>query len=440
MREKLVINGELLNTTTQTDYCMKKLITYLSCLLMVMLACTSLTSCSDDDEPGKIELAKGESSKVSVAANTSSGSIKFTAAAPWSAYTSAQSRSSDGVDWIHLNTTSGSAGEVSLTFTLDRNTTGSNRTAYIIIICDGETLTITITQTTETDPDEGDYASPGSGSIIIEVQSYSNDNVSDIFYTTYHFEYQSDLPYRLVAEWRDDIDPGPNPSADHDSYCLNYETTYFTWNGSNRNNISSVKVTSQDRVTYYPTERTEIEDQSEHYAEFKDGRAVKGWYKWDDEDRADWEATYDNAGYLASTKNNDGTSIWDTYTYSWKDGCLEKIVWTGDKRVVFTYADSSLKNLHSTFDLNWVLPTELECYDFAAGDITRMFAITGLMGNPSRLLLTAITEYESDNRTYSYRMNYKENTSARTVVTVMKFVDDVQYGYKEWTIDYYNIK
>jgi hypothetical protein len=129
---------------------MKSPIKHLACLLMVMLACTSLPSCGDD-EHGKIELSKGESSKVTVAANTSSGSINFTAAAPWSAYTSTQSRSSDSVDWIHLDTTGGSAGEVSLTFTLDSNTTGSNRTAYIIIVCDDETLTITITQTTETD-------------------------------------------------------------------------------------------------------------------------------------------------------------------------------------------------------------------------------------------------------------------------------------------------
>jgi hypothetical protein len=107
---------------------------------------------------------------------------------------------------------------------------------------------------------------------------------------------------------------------------------------------------------------------------------------------------------------------------------------------VFTYADPNLKNLHSTFDLNWVLPTGLECYDFAAGDVTRVFAATGLMGNPSDLLLTAITEYTDDRNTYSYRMNYKENTKDRTVVAVMEFSDDIQTGYKEWTILYENIK
>jgi hypothetical protein len=322
-----------------------------------------------------------------------------------------------------------------LTFTLDNNTSGSNRTAYIIILCEDDKLVITVTQTTET---EGD-STIAQGRVEIEEKWYVNNSGIGYSYDgtlNYVLEYNGDLPIKMKSTWRDDIDPGPNPPADHDSYCINHETTEFSWGSDSQ----SVKATMQNLVTYYPSERTEIEDRSEHYAEFKDGRAVKGWYKWDDEDnRADWEATYDNAGYLASTKNNDGTSSWDTYTYSWKDGCLEKIVWTANKRVVFTYADSGLKNLHSTFDLNWVLPPDLECYDFAAGDVTKVFAGTGLMGNPSGLLLTAITEYTGDNHTYSYRMNYKENTLDRTVVTVMEFADDIQTGYKEWTINYSNI-
>jgi hypothetical protein len=275
------------------------------------------------------------------------------------------------------------------------------------------------------------------GYIEIVEESYYNDAYGYVpdGSSTYGFEYRSGRPYRMVYESRDDLDSDPNSPADHDSYCLNREITEFSWD------LESVKVTMQNNVTYYPSGRTEIEDRSEHYAELQDGRAVKGSYKWDDEDnRADWEATYDNSGYLASTKNNDGTSTWDTYTYSWKDGCLEKIVWTGDKRVVFTYADPDLKNLHSTFDLNWVLPRDLECYDFAAGDVTRVFAATGLMGNTSRLLLTAITEYTSDNHTYSYRMNYETNTTDQTVVVAARFVDDIQTSYHVWTIEYYNIE
>jgi hypothetical protein len=437
MREKLVINGELLNTTTQTDYCMKKLIKYLICLLMVMLACTVLTSCSDDDEPGKIELAKGESSKVSVAANTSSGSIKFTAAAPWSAYTSAQSRSSDGVDWIHLNTTSGSAGEVSLTFTLDRNTTGSNRTAYIIIVCEDETLTITITQTTETDSDEdeGDDNDPVTniGMVSIEVTSYNQDGVADGSTINYEITLTNGIPARIFAIWK----------KTNEETTLNME---FTADRSVRDAVTSIRAISQKDWEGYGRKGSES---SERVVAIKNGRAVSGWYKWDsDRLPTNWEATYNNNGYLASTKNDDGdgAGIWSTHTMTWTNDCLSQIVCTTEKYdpITIEYADPSLKNLHSEFDINWILCDDDSllyssdgCYNVAAGDATTIFAVCGFMGNPSKYLITSINQPTSYN---SYRrMDYKENTLYRTVVTVTEFVHNVPTGYKEWTIYYFNI-
>lgn len=133
---------------------MKKFIFY----LLAIVAICGMASCSSDDEPGKIELSKGHSSNVSMYANQTNGEINFTAASSWSAWTSTSSRASDDIDWITLNTTSGSAGEVSLTFTLDYNNTGSSRTAYIIIVCEDEQISIKITQTTEED-ENGDEPS-----------------------------------------------------------------------------------------------------------------------------------------------------------------------------------------------------------------------------------------------------------------------------------------
>jgi hypothetical protein len=60
------------------------------------------------------------------------------------------------------------------------------------------------------------------------------------------------------------------------------------------------------------------------------------------------------------------------------------------------------------------------------------------MGNPSKYLMTSIKGgVDSYN---SFKMDYKENTSDRTVVTVTEFVNNVPTGYKEWTILYQNIK
>jgi hypothetical protein len=405
---------------------MKKLINYLSCLLMVMLASASLTSCGGDDGPGKIELTEGESSNVSVAANTSSGSINFTAAAPWSAYTSAQSRSSDDAGWIHLDTTNGSAGEVSLTFTLDDNTTGSNRTAYIIIICEDDKLVITITQTTETE--DSPEASPRQ--VQIEVKRYVTDAYSYDGTDNYVLLYNGDLLIKMTSTWRDDIDGS-------DKYCISTETAVFRWDSDTKNSVKSVKVEGGTKVIYYPSLSWDTCDDNEHYAEFKNGRAVKGWYKWDDDDRpSNWEATYNNNGYLASSKNDDGdgSGEWSTHTLTWTDGCLTNIGCTENYVTTITY-DASLTNPYPLLDLNWLLPTDLECYDLAVGDPLKIFAALGLMGNPSKYLITSITEY--DGKTYySNKMDYKENTSEKTVVTVTRFINNSVDSYSEWTINY----
>jgi hypothetical protein len=404
-----------------------------------MLSCASLTSCSDD-EPGKIELAEDESSNVSVAANTSSGSINFTAAAPWSAYTSAQSRSSDDAGWIHLDTTNGSAGEVSLTFTLDNNTSGSNRTAYIIILCEDDKLVITITQTTEIEDDptkNGDDPVACAGLVQIEVKRYVNANGTGYSYdgtSNYVLQYNDDLLIRFVATSRDDMVDGAA-----DNYCINTETAVFIWDGIDKNDVKSVNVGDVTKTTYYPSLRQETGDYNEHYAEFKNGLAVKGWYKWDDDDRpSNWEATYNNNGYLASSKNDDGdgSGEWSTHTLTWTDGCLTNIGCTENYVTTITY-DASLTNPYPLLDLNWLLPTDLECYDFAVGDPSKIFAALGLMGNPSKYLITSITEY--DGKTYySNKMDYKENTSERTVVTVSRFINNSLDSYSEWTINYSN--
>lgn len=130
---------------------MKKILYY----LLAMVVICGVASCSSDDEPGKIELSKGQASNLTLYANNTSGEVKFSAAASWSAWISATSRASEEIDWITLDITHGSAGEVTLSFTLERNTTGTSRIAYIIIVCEDEKIEIKITQRPEDDPDDG---------------------------------------------------------------------------------------------------------------------------------------------------------------------------------------------------------------------------------------------------------------------------------------------
>jgi len=407
---------------------------HLLCALAAILVC-SLSACtSSEDEPTSITVPD-EQTSITVPANQYSAEVKFTAAAPWSAYTSTEAREANDVEWIHLNDTHGSAGAVNLSFTLDYNNTGASRTAYIVILCEDTKVVITITQTSEDNPDVQNPIDHGT--VEIEVNEYiDSGGIEFDGTTTYMLEYGNGLPLRMECKWRDDIEG-------YDSYCLNVETYNFTWDGNNRADAQNVKVDVQTEATYYPSERKEIEDPSEHYAEVRNGMVVSGWYWWPQEDRykTDWDASYDTNGYLVSSKNNDGADMWGTCTMTWTDGNLTKITSDDDSYVTITYADPSLVNRHHEFDINWVLPAELECYDFAAGDISKIFPSIGLMGKASKSLITSITEYnDSGAEVYSYRMSYSENTKDKTVVKVMRFANGIQTSYSEWTIKYFNIK
>jgi len=402
-------------------------------------ACTS-----EDENLYQVTLAEDQPTSITVPANQNSEQIRFTATSAWSAWTSTESRGVNDVEWIHLDNASGSAGDVYLNFTLDYNNTGESRTAYMIIVCGDTRIVVTITQTSDDDPD---VANPiTEGLVEVEVKSFDENSGQGYTFdgtTNYVITYSNGLPVRMVSKWRDDMAVGPDAPADHDSYCLNEETTRFNWDGNNRIDVSSVNVDSQISVTYYPSERKEIEDPSEHFAEIEGSGVVGGWYWWprEDSNKSEWTAAYDK-GYLISSRNNDASPVWETHTMTWEDGDLTKIVSDSEdgRYITITYADPSLLNLHREFDINWVLPKELECYDFAAGDITKIFPSIGFMGKPSRHLITAITEYDGGNTTHSYRMNYTVNTREKTVVTVMYFVNDVQKSYSEWTIRYTNIR
>lgn len=128
---------------------MKRIIYY----LFAIVAVCGIASCSSDDDPKKIVLSKGESSSITFYANNTSGEISFHAAASWSARTSSVVRATEEIDWLTLDSTHGSAGDVTLSFTLGRNTTGESRSAYILIDCEDETEEIAVTQLPEDDPE-----------------------------------------------------------------------------------------------------------------------------------------------------------------------------------------------------------------------------------------------------------------------------------------------
>lgn len=409
-------------------------------LALAAIACCLLSACTSED-PEKVVFSKDQPTEITLDSDSYSGQVHFTTMAAWTASVSSDGIAPGDVTWLHLQEYRGEAGEATLSYTLDYNSSGNDRTAYIIIICEDTRVVVTIIQ--KADDEEGDEPSSAVADMVwIEVNRYENMGDQGFAFdgtTKYQITYSDGLPTKFVATWRDDIDRAPGSSANSDSYIINEETMEFEYSGGGSGSVSSVFVKSETVMTYYPSERKEYE-RSQHFAEIKNNRAVKGWYLWDEDDlRSNWEASYDPEGYLTSTKNDDGdgSGEWSTHNLIWTDRCLTRITCTEGYTTSIVYADKTLRNLHPRFDLNWILPTDLECYDFAAGDITRLLASFGFMGWESQYLMTSISETEPDGKgSVSCRMTYKENSQEKTVVTVQRFRDDVQESYSEWTIEY----
>lgn len=283
---------------------MKKILTLL--FAVFSFVALSLTSCSDDNEPGKVSLGKGQSEKVTVAANETYGEISFNAAAPWSAYVESASQA-DGLDWISLSQSNGDAGEIHLTFTLEINNTGQTRKAIVVIICEDTTIRIEISQSPDDEPDiPSGGLSIGEVNIVKKNYIYMEDgNRYEDYEEAYLFHYTDVNIEQINHSWRDDIDNGPGISGD--DYVMNDEDWMFSRSSNN------IRVDVVNSMRYYPSRKLEFE-RSEHFAELNESLMVKsGWYKWDEDNlQTDFDIVYGQNLDISSSRNNDGDgqNVW----------------------------------------------------------------------------------------------------------------------------------
>lgn len=397
---------------------------YLLVLILSIFAAV-ISSCNSSDEPTDNGPDKNYSSEISIAANQTSADIYFTCSTTWSAYVTQAPETKENVDWLHLNSCQGEPGDIVLAFTTDANTTGLPRTAYIVIEADNNII-VKITQQAENDPNLPDPESHGTVSAICTSYVPGPNGAQTDGVTRTTIEYHGGRPQLMTSQWRDYM------TNSDEMYCDVVQTIKFQWNGN------KVTVNFSDKNTYYPTNRVETDNISTHFAELIYGKAIEGHYQWAEDDTpTKWTAQYDDAGYLKTTKNNDGTSSWETMNFVWANDCLQSISSSNSSKITISYSNPELKNLHKQFDLNWILPNEMETYDFAAGDITRIFAGFGLMGKSSPLLITSISE-NNGNYNSSYIIEYSENTPTRTLVTVRDHSSPHDH-YTVWEITYDNI-
>jgi len=134
-----------------------------------LAAMTMFQGCkTDEPTPKNITITDGQTNQT-VYANENSGSsgVSFTTTGAWaSSITTGTAKApaqpeisrapGDSPDWISINPDHGDdAGTYTITITLLPNETGANRTATIIISCNGTEVTITVTQKGENQPGTG---------------------------------------------------------------------------------------------------------------------------------------------------------------------------------------------------------------------------------------------------------------------------------------------
>lgn len=404
------------------------------------MALFCLTGCaSSDDELRMIELSKGQSKNVEMYADDFFGELRFTAQAHWSSWVSLTADGTpETVEWLTLDGQypAGGAGDALIMFNLTENNTGSSRTAYIIIVCEDSKLSIKVTQLPDESGDDDDIpVADLSGFVEIVCENYygMDGQFYDDGEMTYSFYYSAGRARNMICHWRDDIANGPGASPDSDTYCETTEEFRFEW-GDN-----TVNVESQVLSVYYPSGKRENFIDSRHSASLVDGRGVSGSYVWvGDGYSADWKAEYDSDGFLASVEHN--SSAAQTVCLTWDDGCLKRIDCADGSYVTISYADGNLVNYHTQFDVNWVIPTELACYDMAAGDKTKIFSSCGLMGKPSRLLMTEITEYSANGAKASYIISYSENSKELVKARAVYTENGLEKSCKDWEFRFSNIK
>lgn len=412
------------------------------CAFLSVFVLSVFFACSDDDGPngGKISVPKDQPIDIILAANETEGQIILNSNASISAWVSdvKDGAPSVDIDWVTVNQPHKDNNRWSINYNLQVNSSDNPRTAYIIVVAEDERLSFTITQSNEIDPDIPSADLTGLVEITCESfedffgnGSYQSDGKS--FYT---LTIDAGMPREMVHLWTDDLDNGPGNSGD--SKCENKQVTAFTHDDSN------IYAVITDYEKYLQSGREESIVVSRHQMELQNPLrlAKSGSYEWTDEPgKALWEPTYSQKGYIERMKHIDTTGEEHIYEFTWKDGLLMKIEEqkTGNT-VTFSYADPSLENLYSYFDLNWVLPTELETLDFAAGDVTKIWTSFGYLGTHSRLYATEISEYvKADNITYTYRMNYELKSDRQIKVNVAHLMNGVQSSYKVWEIKFHNM-
>lgn len=290
----------------------------LLCLGLICGGSLSLASCGDDDGPEKdLKLKSGIKKEQKLYADDTSkpAAIAFTAAEPWSASVREVTVSQKDpeyntgrVDWIELSQYGGEAGEVSLSFTLEENTTGADRKAEITITCGNTTLKFIITQKGQTKDEAGDKDEDEEDVPAVTTPFGKLESITGNFYLNIRYDAKGRVIYSDFG------------ASGGDVLTMDYEGKTFRIRERGIDDVTkgTFKVNKDGFITYMKSTRS-----------FDDGY---------DKGTETTEATFTYSGkHLVSISAKNTAKGYDTeegnytdkeeehYTCTWKDGNLTKI-------------------------------------------------------------------------------------------------------------------
>ncbi len=358
-------------------------------LLALLLIGVAMANCGDGDDGGSktIELTGGTQTTQVVFADetTTNGGIKFTATEPWAATVSevATTKATAGrVDWMELSAYSGGAGEFTLTMTLQPNLTGKSRKAEIRIVCGDTTIVIVVEQkgTKEdgTTPESPDDPNVSTNKLItkVEIDSYTHEGEFD---GTNIMEFTYDDQKRLMKM----VETGVDETSTGEKIPT-VSTIVFTYD----NNKVSYEWTDVENGVMSPCKPTGSITLDEN------GRAVSGTgrdYEYKDE-VAEYTFTYtleyDTDGYLIRSVRVEDADPSNEERLTWANGNLVSVWWgdgfSGDSNpdVIDRAQYGSVLN-KANLDLNWCVALDSEGFDFATGDVYKLFPMLGYTGKRS---------------------------------------------------------
>lgn len=426
-----------------------------------------LSACSEkgDDASGDIQLAPGSSHSFSIHADQTEPTpdgISFTASGPWRA-TVAETRASNSGNgeeaspWLIVSPDHGdAAGNYTIHISLGINTTGKDRKAVITIECGSSKITITVEQkaTTEegTVPDEGgDPVVPPAGKkriSHIEIIQYNSQGTS---YGNNSADFSYDSQNRLTeitvtGSYPEDEDiPLPSPDTRR-AFAPTRAAVSFS---------NTASFTYGERNVTYTATRTE-DGTSSSYKETgsveldEEGRAVSGTYHYYSEDEnglidetyRTYELTYDAAGYLTRTVQDEGETNQES-RITWSGGNPTAVKWgtnSSGEEAIDRASYGKIPN-RSNLDLNWsFLLANTEGWAFSTGDSNQFFSLIGLMGKRPAQMVTTITPTDvfGSNSDSSYSYTYETDADGLPVKIVEQTHPEGSRPYKssEYVITY----